>query len=526
MATIFDTIPIKKHKSNVFNHSHTHTTNVPMGYLIPTLVHECLPGDRHRIGNNTLARLQALISPVLHRINITNHYFFVPYRLIWKGWEDFISEKEGAPAFPTITFTTGGGTNHNDLADWLGIPPPSVCGNDAALTVSAMAFAAVQACYHEYYRDENLVPEFDYVLANGDNSADYATKWGVLRKRAWGPDYFTKALPFAQKGNPVVMPVGDVTLKADWTDAATPPLFRAFDGVPNAPLLSGAIEGADFGGGVGSIDTSPGGTPHVGYDPNGSLEVTSGTISDLRTAIAIQAWEELNARGGTRYTEFLQAHWNERPLDARLQRPEYITGSITPFTISEVLNTTGPTGAGTDLPQGNMAGHGVAGVSSGMGHYHCSEYGLIICLTNVQPVTQYVQSVNKHFFKHTDPFQFANPAFAHLGEEAIFKGELYPFTSHDLETFGYTPRFADYKQTPSRVSAEMRTSLAFWNMARKFAPGSVTPPGLNQAFVEADPTTRIFAVEDQKAKPVILMIGHTHKVVRKLPKFGVPRIVG
>jgi len=236
-------------------------------------------------------------------------------------------------------------------------------------------------------------------------------------------------------------------------------------------------------------------------------------MNDLRRAEALQKWLEANARGGTRYSEHIRHMFGVFSSDKRLQRPEYITGSTSPIVISEVLNTTGT----ADLPQGNMSGHGLGVTQGYQGSYYCEEHGWIIGILSVMPKTAYQQGIPRMYTRET-PLDYAWTQFANIGEQEISQQELYGYTT-DPGTFGYLPRYSEYKYMPSRVAGDFQSTLDFWHMGRIF--GNV--PSLNQAFVECDPTFRIFAVEDESDH---LWCHHLNKVsaFRLLPKYGTPRL--
>ena len=200
--------------------------------------------------------------------------------------------------------------------------------------------------------------------------------------------------------------------------------------------------------------------------------------------------------------------------DKRLQRAEYITGVKTPVVISEVLNTTGT----DDAPQGSMAGHGVSVTQGNYGNYFCEEHGWIIGIMSVIPDTAYQQGVPKKFLK-TTPFDYYFEQFAHIGEQAIQNQELYLHSTaaERTETFGYIPRYAEYKFENNRVAGDFRSTLDFWHLGRQFS----SLPALNQTFIECVPDTRIFAVEDGTD----YLWAHVYnkvKAVRKMPFFGSP----
>ena len=178
------------------------------------------------------------------------------------------------------------------------------------------------------------------------------------------------------------------------------------------------------------------------------LEIEPTTINDLRRAFRLQEWFEKMARGGSRYIEQIYSHFGVKSPDARLQRPEYITGVKSPIVISEVLNTAGIDG---ELPQGNMSGHG-AGVTTGKyGNYNVYEHGWIIGIMSIRPKTAYMDGIPKHFLK-TDPFDIYWPTFAHIGEQEVQQQEIFAYTANKEATFGYVPRYAEYKYIPSRVA--------------------------------------------------------------------------
>ena len=520
--SIFSKVAMPRPSKNTFDLSHDRKFSGRIGELMPITVMECVPGDKFNIKATNLTRFAPLVTPIMHQASVYCHFFFVPNRILWPNWEKFISGGEDGladPTFPTINLT-GDARNEGSLADYLGLPT----GTDIP-GISAMPFAAYSKIYNDYYRDENLITnlEDNITLADGGQSAATRVTISTLRKRAWQHDYFTSALPWTQRGPEATIPIGTEAplLYGDYGIGATPDrnVLRSPESSGGAPLGTTPFGTTDINGLVNSDAGASANLDITSTHVADLSNATASSINDLRRAFRLQEWLERNARGGARYIEIIMAHFGVRSSDARLQRPEFLGGSATPITISEVLQTSA--NSSQPSPQGNMAGHGVSVGSSNYVTYRCEEHGYIIGIMSVMPKTAYQQGIPKHFTKF-DKFDYYWPSFANIGEQPIYNKELYyENAAADDDVFGYTPRYAEYKYIPSTVHGEFRSSLDFWHMGRIFA----TKPSLNQDFIEcdADEVDRVFAVTEGQ-EHLYVYLHNEVKATRLMPYFGTPTI--
>lgn len=499
--SIFNKIKIKTPGHSSFDLSFDVKMSMKMGKLVPCYLQEVVPGDKFFISQEAMFRMMPMISPIMHKVDIYFHTFFCPNRILWDNWERFITGGETddgsiTPALPTLAGTT---ITASSLGDYMGLPVANIVDDDR---VSALPFAAYQRIYHEFYRDENLqTSQPILMLTDGVQTAGQTNDLLTLQSRAWEHDYFTSALPFAQKGDSIEIPLDltGLTIVPNPGAILSDPQ-RYVDHLGNAVnAVGGSVQyPAEDSGHSNKLIMYDGGsfkTDDVMIDLGGTHEIdssaasTTTTINDLRTAFSLQKWLEKNARAGSRYVESLLAHFGVRSRDQRFQRPEYVGGSKATMAISEVLQTSA-TATGSATPQANMAGHGIS-VSGGNGHSHyCEEHGWLMTLISIRPKTAYYQGLPRMFTK-IDRTEYYWPDFAALGEQEIINKEVYhdpsnPTANNDI--FGYVPRYAEYRYNPSRVAGQMRSSLDFWHLGRKFA----TRPALNDAFITCLPDKRIF----------------------------------
>lgn len=512
-------------KRNRFNYKPDHLFTGKMGPLMPFIQFEVVPGDTFKVVADNMTRFQAMLSPAYAKIYTYTHFFFVPYRLLWDEWEDFITKGEdgtAAPNFPKISFPSG--QNVGTLADYFGLPTnePAVGSTPARtvpMTVSALPFRAYALIYNEWYRNQNLQNEVGFSTASGTDTTTNTT----LLSRNWRPDYMTQNLPFRQRGPQVLAPLGSSA--PVYTGATNPTVpnqttMRFVD--ENGTLANGNYElYTSFSSNVGYLkakDTATAGLAGQNLRPVNLYadlsRATAASISDWRLAFQIQRLLEKNARGGARYVEWLMSHFGVRCSDGRLQRPEYLGGGKSPVMISEILQTSS---SDNTSPQGNMAGHAFSVQQSHSFTKSFDEYGIVIGIYSCMPKSLYYQGIRRSWLKDT-PYDFYLPVLSHLSEQGTYNAEIYQtgVDATDKAIFGYNPIYEEYRHMYSTVSGEFKTTLDYWQFGRRWS----SAPALNSQFVTCTPTDAPFAVKNQDN----LLVTTTTRIraVRPIPKHGTP----
>lgn len=526
---IFQTVRVNKVNRTAFNLSHSRKVTFEMCKLIPVLCKEVLPGDIFKVHEENMIRLAPMLAPIMHEINVTTHFFFVPNRLLWDEWEDFITggpDGTLSPAFPVVTNLSDHPTKLGSLANHLGLPDMTNW-EESNMQVSHLPFRAYNLIWNEFYRDQNLSAPLDiHTELSGSVSDQYPNAFYELKNRCWEKDYFTSALPFAQRGPEVSLSLTPTSVPVEVTPGTTSASLRSGDGEQALYLQAdGGLQGilgrdsyGDFV--VGDTSDNVVGIGNIGEVSNLSVNlanVSAVTINDLRRLTKLQEFLEKNARGGGRYTEQILSHFGIIAPDMRLQRPEYLGGGKTPLAIETVKQMAPAEVDGEQTSVGDLYGNGLS-VGSFKGFTReFKEHGFIIAICSVMPRTGYMQGVDK-MWKRFDKLDYAFPEFGHIGEQEVKNYEIYGDHTNPNGTFGYQSRYAEYKYYPDTIAGDFAGNMKFWNLARKFD----NPPVLNEEFVTAHADNSIFAVQGIDVDHLWCWFDFKITAIRPLPKFGTP----
>ena len=527
-----------KNKSG-FDLAHSNFLTQKCGQLTPVCTIPMLPNDSISLGFMSQIKLPPMATSFYGRVDYRLEAFFVPYRILWGGWENFYTQPIADP-YGTAVERPHFLPNYQDrfvgkravnfkrgsLADYLGIKgaeATSVAEKTYYDRVNNIfPFLAYHKIYDDWYRNANIQkPAFvrKTAFANGDSC-------GCL---PFYPSTVTVSDTFSQSGTVGSNMSGIVDDDSLGDGGKNTPLsalsfnrnqfgrlivstkladgFSLFDlrqrnwskDYFTTATLYPQQNGTTAGAGIKSaLDTAD--QEH----PDGS---TTFSISQIRQANILQKWLERNNIAGSRYADQIRATFGVLPSDAMLDRPIFLGGSSFGIYTNSIAQTVNSDKGASSNPYSGTAGAD-AGQTSGFGKdslidkFTATEHGIIMVIGSIVPHATYSTGTSR-MFAMSQFGDIPNPMFEGLGQESILTAELSLLGNDagvDNKVFGYVDQYAWMKYMNDEVHGLLvdGESLESFSLQRSFSSDSAI---LDSSFIQIplDYLDQVLAVKQEKS---------------------------
>lgn len=544
--------------------SHSLSTTFNEGDLYPILCLEVLPGDTFSIDTTSFVRMQTLMSPTFGDLYLDTYYFFVPNRLVWDHWVNFMGQNDTDYWTQKTEYTvpqlalplTGYGKGTLGYC-FIGPTAKNDYDDQSETTINALPFRAFTLIYNQWFRSENL--QQPYVIHKDETlrtwskpESDYGSLelGGTLPKVGKLHDLFTTALPEPQKGPAVEVPIGDIAPVKFGSDISnylgttpargdvgmkvvlsnlTQSTLQPWTNVNNVLAMGYKGNGVTTEAmRVGPVNNSGG----SGVNDNSIVidnayadlqSATAITINQLRLAFQTQKLFERDARAGSTYRELIYSHFNTICPDYTLQYSEYLGGSRSNINITPVVQSSE---SGT-TPQGTITAISASGNVHSDFTKSFTEHGFIIGMCCVRVKHTYSQGIPKYLSRKTR-LDYYFPVLAHIGEQPILKKELYATGEpDDNEVFGYHEAWYEYRHALDRVSGEFHPNYSQSLSSWIFTDYYTDHPSLSSSwFIENENNVdRVIAVQHTNADQFKANFYFNITAVRPMPVHSTPGFV-
>lgn len=516
-------LPQAKGMKSTFNLSEGLKTCFDFDNIYPVYWEELSPGDHFEVSVASVCRLMPMISPVMDNVKLKFMAFWIPNRLLWKHFLNFMGEKQWQDdkvdyLVPQLNMKVAENTV-GGLGDYLGCPPT---GTTCDYSVSVLPFRAYNKIFNDWFRASELqepLKEYTGDNLSGDpaESKDTLATYKILKKGK-PLDYFTSCLPYPQAGEEVMIPLTgnapvmtgvEVTRINTFSDTGS-----LVQNVSTAYIGGGdnVLRARDIGR-VSNIETN------LYADMS---RVTGVSIEALRKASALQVLLERDARAGERYPELVKMHYNVTCPDFLLGRSQYLGSANVDIIVNPVVQNSSTNEVS---PQGNLTGIGVGQGNKELCEISAVEHGIFMIVACASADVTYQQGVARKFNK-LSRYDYMNPAFWNLGDQAVYNKEIFlsPDKATNEAVFGYQERYRELREGINKITGKMRSgvegSLDVWHLAEKFE----TLPKLNGEFIQcATPIDRVLSAPDEP--DIISDIWFDIKATRPLPVSSNPSLL-